>query len=189
MKLGMKNLRMDGWAGKCWKWCHRRSLGILVLRVVLGAFFLAHGISKFENLAAMKEFFASLSLATPFASFVAIVEILSGTALILGAWLWPAALGITVIMTVAIWKVTGKNIYGQPLLIHFISGWAPNIIYAAAAIALAFTGAGKYSLTAWYMRRYRGEDSCRECQVNHDCEPTETAAPAPAPAAMPPAQP
>jgi putative oxidoreductase len=168
----LKYMRMTGWAGKCWTWCHRRSVGLLILRVVLGAFFIAHGISKFENLAAMKEFFASLSLASPFAYVVAVVEILSGTALVLGAWLWPAALGITVIMAVAIWKVTGQNLYGQPFLIHFISGWAPNIIYAAAALSLAFTGAGGYSLSAWYMKRYRGEDACKECMVA--CEVPES---------------
>jgi putative oxidoreductase len=167
----LRHMRMHGFAGKCWKWCHRKAVGLLVLRVALGAFFIAHGVSKFQNMAIMKEFFGSLGLWTWTAPFVGTVEILSGLALVLGAYLWPAALGITGIMVVAIWKVTGNNVYGQPFLMHFVSGWGPNLIYAAAALALAFTGAGRYSVTAWFLRRFAREGWCRDCMDGHGCEP------------------
>lgn len=158
-------MRMHGFVGKCWRWCHRKSVGLLVLRVALGAFFLAHGISKFQNLAIMQEFFVSIGLAAWMAPVIAAVESLAGLALILGAYLWPAALGIIGVMAVATWKVTGLNVYGQSWLLHYVSGWAPNAIYAAAALALAFTGAGEYSLTAWCLKRC--PVLCRFCRMDH----------------------
>jgi uncharacterized membrane protein YphA (DoxX/SURF4 family) len=138
---------------------------------VLGAFFIAHGVSKFQNMAMMKEFFGSLGLPAWTAVLVACAEVFSGTALLLGAFVWIAAPLITIVMLVAIWKVTSKA--PGNILLSFISGWGPNLIYAAAALCIAFCGAGRYSLTAWWLRRKGMQKDCRDCKaghgMGHDC--------------------
>lgn len=162
---------MHGFMGRCLRWSHSKSLGILILRIALGSFFIAHGVSKFQNMEMMNEFFASLGFGPPWASIVATCEVLSGTAILLGAFLWPAALLVTSVMVVAALKVTGPNPSDQPFLLHFISGWGTNAVYAAAAICLAFCGAGRWSLTNLYFRRRAA--SCRDCMAahghGHDC--------------------
>jgi uncharacterized membrane protein YphA (DoxX/SURF4 family) len=163
---------MHGVLGRCMRFCHTKAVGLLVLRLTLGAFFISHGVVKFQNMDQMKLFFGSLGLPTWTATLVACSEIFSGTALVLGAFVWVAAGLITVIMGVAIWKVTSQASGG--LLMGYISGWGTNLVYASAALCIAFCGAGRYSLTAWWLRR-RGMKvaACRECLashgVGHDC--------------------
>jgi putative oxidoreductase len=140
-------------------------LGLLLLRVPLGAFFIAHGINKFQNMAAMETFFASLGFGPFWPKLVAVTELFSGVAILSGAFLWVAAPLITIVMAVAIWKVTASA--PGPLLTNFISGWGPNVIYAVAALALAFIGAGRWSLTAWWLRRKGMDQSCKDCRADH----------------------
>lgn len=153
------------------RWCHNKSVGLLVLRVALGAFFIAHGVSKFQSLEMMNQFFASLGFGAPWATIVATSEVAAGTAILLGAFLWPAAGLISAVMAVAIWKVTGPNPGDQPFLFHFVSGWGTNVLYAAAAICIASCGAGRWSLTNLYFRRRAA--ACRDCMathgMGHDC--------------------
>jgi uncharacterized membrane protein YphA (DoxX/SURF4 family) len=163
---------MHGVLGRCAKTCHNKGIGLLVLRLSLGAFFVAHGTVKFQNMEMMQQFFASLGFQPWMAPLVAVVEILSGLALILGAFVWPAAVGITIIMALAVLKVTSKA-QGDELT-QFITGWGPNLIYAAAALCIAWCGAGRYSLTAWHLKRKgMAEGVCRDCKaghgVGHDC--------------------
>lgn len=170
--------------GKCARWCHNKSVGLLVLRVSLGAFFLAHGIAKFQNMELMVDFFASLGLASFWVYVVAVSESLAGAMLIVGAFSWVAAAMITVDMAVAIFKVTGPNPQGQDFLPHFVSGWGTNLIYAAAALCIAWCGAGRWSLTAMWLRR-KGM-ACRDCKADHgmghncpDCKDGHEASAAP----------
>jgi len=162
---------LHGFIGKCGQWCRNKAAGLLVLRVVLGLFFIAHGATKLQSLEVMRGFFASIGFPGPWAAIVAVTEILSGTAFLLGAFLWPAAAAVGIVMAVAIWKVTGPNPQAQPFVLHFISAWGPNVVYAAAAFCLAFCGAGRWSLTAWWMRRK--SMGCRDCKaahgLGHDC--------------------
>lgn len=156
---------LHGFVGKCGRWCHNKAVGLLVLRIALGAFFISHGVAKLQNMEYMKAFFASIGFPGPWATIVAIGEVLSGTAIVLGAFLWVAAPIITAIMAVAIWKVVGPNPQSQPFLLHFISAWGPNVIYAAAAWCIAFCGAGRWSLTALWLRRRAAV--CKDCMVDH----------------------
>lgn len=162
---------MHGFMGRCSRWCHNKAVGVLVLRLMLGVFFLGHGISKFQNMEMMKGFFGSLGLPPWTAIVVACAEVFSGAALVLGAFLWIAAPLITIIMLVAAWKVGAK--YPGDALTTFIAGWGPNLVYAAAALCLAFCGAGRYSLTAWYLRRKGMQGDCRDGKashgIGHDC--------------------
>ena len=159
---------MHGMFGRCNKYLHNKNIGLLVLRLALGAFFVVHGISKFQSMDSVVPFFNSIGLATFWAYVVATAEIISGLALILGVFLWVAAFLLTVMTVVAIYKVTGPNPQGQTFLIHYISAWGTNVIYAAAAICVAFCGAGRWSLTALWMRRWMKKDKvCVDCRADH----------------------
>jgi putative oxidoreductase len=157
--------------GKCYKWLHNKSVGVLVLRIALGAFFLGHGISKFMNMDQVLPFFASIGLNSFWTYVTATSEVVVGVSLILGIFLWLAAFLLVVMSAVAIIKVTGPNPSEQPFLIHYISSWGSNVIFAAAAVCVAFCGAGRYSLAALWMRR-RMKMVCVDCKTENkaDCE-------------------
>jgi putative oxidoreductase len=156
---------LNGMLGKCTSWCHNKSVGLLVLRLALGSFFVAHGIAKFQNIDATVAMFGTWGISPLLTKITAAAEVLAGAAFVLGAFQWIAAAIITTVMVVAIVKVTGAPVQGQPELLHFIFGWGPNMVYAATAVALAFCGAGRWSLTAWYMKR-KGI-ACHMCKVDH----------------------
>lgn len=152
---------------KCNKYLHNKSVGLLLLRIALGTFFLVHGISKFQNMDSVVAYFNSIGLVAFWAYVVAVSEVIVGLALILGAFLWVAAFLLTVMTAVAIYKVTGPNPQGQTFLIHYISSWGTNVIYAAAAICVASCGAGRWSLNAWMMRRWKMNKDCIDCRADH----------------------
>jgi uncharacterized membrane protein YphA (DoxX/SURF4 family) len=132
-------------------------LGILLLRISLGLFFFINGIFKFENLKAMIEFFGKIGLGPFWVYVVASGETLSGLLLIVGIFLWIAAALIVIIMIVAICLGTGPNPQGQSFLLHLISGWGPNAIYAVAALTIALCGAGRWSLANWIYKKRSGQ--------------------------------
>src|SRR5512144_392627 len=113
---------MHGFMGKCYGWCHNKSLGQLLLRLALGAFFLAHGISKFINMTDMVLVFKQWGLASYWAYIVAVSEIVGGLAFLLGAFVWLGAALIVVEMAVSIWLVIIPNTQGQDFLPRFIFG-------------------------------------------------------------------
>lgn len=158
---------------KLWKHCRRWSnkhSGQLILRVVLGTFFLSHGVLKFQ---AMTEstipFFASIGFPAFLAYFVAGVEVVGGIALILGIFTCLFGTLLAVIQLVAIYKVTAR-IPSPSLLISFAMGYGMNLVLAAAALSVAFTGPGRMSL--WHGRcclNCRHDQDCTDCESCDDC--------------------
>ncbi len=176
---------MHGFMGKCYRWCHNKSLGQLLLRLALGGFFIAHGVSKFLNMTDMIAVFGQWGLASYWAYVVATVEVVAGLAFVLGAFVWVGATLVVVEMAVAIYLVIIPNTAGQSFLPRYIFGWGQNLIYAISALSLAFTGSGKWSLAGWWMKRKGGNcckggccadckadhgmmESCKNCEVEHD---------------------
>ena len=121
-------------------------LSMLVLRVAVGAVFLAHGIQKFqggvENVAG---FFSKvrIPMASVMAWVVTVVEAVGGAFLILGFSTQIAAALIAFVMVVAIVMVkAGNGLISTP----GSSGYEFDVALLAGSIVLMLQGAGKYSV-------------------------------------------
>ena len=132
-----------------------KSGALLILRLGLGAIFLMHGSQKALGLfgggglqATVQNFQAQLGIPPVLGYTAALTEFLGGIALIGGLLTRLAALGIGVVMGVAIWKVHLANGFfmnwfckpGQGQGIEY------NLALLAIALALVLTGGGSYSL-------------------------------------------
>jgi putative oxidoreductase len=137
-------------------------LALLILRLVVGVIFVAHGGQKlfvygFDGVAGA---FGQMGVPMPqvMGPFVALLEFGGGLALIAGLLTRLVSLGLAATMVVAM------------LLVHLKAGFfAPNGIeftlsLFGSAIALAITGAGSYSIGAVIGRR-RGLASVGEGSV------------------------
>lgn len=120
------------------------SLAHLILRVVLGALFIAHGYPKlFKNFSGVAGWFDSIGLKPGkfWALVVGGVEFFGGLLLILGVWVQLVGILLAVQMLVAMWKAK----WGKVGLTDQ-GGWELDLIYLAVALALVLTGGGAYSL-------------------------------------------
>jgi len=117
----------------------------LLLRVSLGALFLAHAGLKFFVFtpAGTAAFFGSVGVPPALAYVTIAAEVLGGTALILGLWTRFAALLLTPILLGAIFTVHGSagfffdNAHG---------GWEFPAFWIVALIVQALLGDGAYAL-------------------------------------------
>ena len=127
------------------------SLGLLVLRVVIGAIFAAHGAQKiFEfTIPGTIGSFASMGVPLPeiAAPLVAFIELIGGILLIAGFFTRPVGILLTIDMVVAL------------VAVHLPAGlWVGDggyefvAVLGVAALALAFTGAGRFSLDGALLR-------------------------------------
>lgn len=117
----------------------------LVLRVTLGALFLAHAGLKLLVFtpAGTAKFFGSLDFPPELAYLVMTVEVLSGIALILGVWTRYAALAGIPILLGAIFTVHGAAgfFFTNPK-----GGWEFPAFWAIALVAQALLGDGAFAL-------------------------------------------
>ncbi|MFI8527026.1 DoxX family protein [Promicromonospora sukumoe] len=125
------------------KWT--RDLAVLVARVAIGAVLVAHGAQKFFTfgISGTIDSFAGMGIPVPQAAavFAAVVELVGGAALILGA-ATPVA-GLLVML----------NMLGALLLVHlgngvFVDQGGFELVAAlgAGALVLAVTGPGAFSV-------------------------------------------
>ncbi|MDR3662092.1 MAG: DoxX family protein [Mycobacterium sp.] len=128
---------------------------LLLLRVVLGLTMAAHGYNKFfggGRIPGTAAWFDSIGMKPGMlhARLAASTEILAGLGLAVGLLTPVPAAGFVALMLVAAWTVHRANGF-------FIvkSGWEYNLILAVAAVAIAGTGAGHYSLD-WVLFRHSG---------------------------------
>ncbi|KYZ77755.1 oxidoreductase [Anaerosporomusa subterranea] len=122
----------------------KQELGILVLRVVLGIVFLAHGMAKFNSgIEKVAGWFASMGLPGFMAYFVATLEVAGGTALIAGLGTRIISFLLATTMIGAIVKVKlAAGLLGSGKA----SGYELELVLLAMAICLALSGGGEYSL-------------------------------------------
>lgn len=135
---------------RCSRFCYvyATDFAILVLRVVLGLTMAAHGYNKFfgkGGLAGTAGWFDSIGMRPGMfhARIAASTEMAAGLGLAVGLLTPIPAAGFVALMFTAAWTVHRKNGF-------FIvkEGWEYNLVLAVAAVAIAGTGAGEYSLDA-----------------------------------------
>lgn len=120
--------------------------GPFILRLTLGAAFIAHGHPKlFRNFSGVAGWLDSISIRPGrfWALVVGVVEFFGGIALVLGIFSQLAAFLIAVVMLVALIKVKwGSSRYVDTE--HM--GWELDLAYLAMALAIVVLGPGAYSL-------------------------------------------
>ena len=115
-------------------------LGLVAMRIALGAVMIAHGYPKVTNIHGVEKMFGSMGIPPWMAYLTAGAEFVGGILIIAGLLTRPAALAIFIDMVVAIAKVhwknglTGNNNYQLPMTL------------AAIALALIFFGGGPIAL-------------------------------------------
>jgi putative oxidoreductase len=122
------------------------SVGLLILRLVLGVTLAAHGYNKFfggGRIPGTARWFESIGMKPGkfHATVAATTEMAAGLGLAAGLLTPIPAAGFVSLMLVAAWTVHRANGF-------FIvkEGWEYNLILAVSAVAVATLGAGKFSL-------------------------------------------
>ena len=134
----------------------------LVVRLALGIVFFAHGSQKVfgwfggHGLKATIQVFHQYMKIPPAATvLVAFIECFGGLALIAGFLARPSALGLIVVMVVAVAKVHWKNGFFLATQPGQANGWEYNFALIAMALAVLIGGAGALSVD--HLIRAHGE--------------------------------
>jgi putative oxidoreductase len=125
------------------------SYGILLLRIVVGGIFAAHGAQKAfgwwdgPGLAGTRAWLSGMGFrpAGLFAALVTLQELVGGLLLVFGFLTPLGSLAVTASMFVAVPMVHWKNGFWNGG-----GGYEFNLALSAAAIALAATGPGRFSI-------------------------------------------
>ncbi|UNK16517.1 DoxX family protein [Paenibacillus sp. N3/727] len=119
------------------------SIGQVILRVVLGIVFLAHGLDKFQSgISNISGFFESIGIPGYMAAIVAVIETAGGIALILGAGTRIVSMVLAFVLLVAIF--TAKISMG------FLGGYELDVALLAIAVSLVFTGSNLWSIDSLF---------------------------------------
>lgn len=122
-------------------------LGLLIIRVALGATMLAHGIQKFgRGIPGVQGGFEAMGLPMPqlLGVVVPLIETVGGLMLIAGFGTWIAALGNACVALGAMFTVhLESGYYAQDGGFEFV------LLLALIAIGVALTGPGRYSADAF----------------------------------------
>jgi putative oxidoreductase len=136
------------------------SVGLFIVRVVLGVIFFAHGAQKIlgwfggHGLKGTTAYFVSMGMPLPLAYLVCFVEFLSGIGLVIGFLARLCGLGVAAIMIGAMATVHWKH--GFFLNAELKPGVGHGIEYTLAllgmGLAILIDGAGAFSLDRWLAR-------------------------------------
>ena len=127
------------------------SIGIALVRIIVGVIFIAHGYMKFfvMGIPGTTGFFTQVGVPAPslMAPFVATLEVAGGIALVIGLLTRLAALGLAINMLVAIFLVRLEGGFFAP------NGAEFEILLCIACVALVIAGAGAFSADEAIARR------------------------------------
>ena len=121
-----------------------KPLGLLVLRVALGASFMFHGYPKLSDPAHWLKAFQGYGFPGYFAYISGILELFGGGLLILGLFTRGAALLLAIEVGVVLARTTIPAVG-----IYNLGRYETPLLLGAAAVALATTGAGLISIDAF----------------------------------------
>jgi len=135
------------------------SWSTLVVRVVLGIIFFAHGAQKVfgwfggNGLAATTKYFVSTGLPLGIAYLVCFFELLGGGGLILGLLTRPAAFAVIIVMIGAIAKVHWQHGFflNWSLTPGKGHGYEANLAFLAMALACLIAGGGALSIDRLFL--------------------------------------
>ena len=125
-----------------------RGIILLLCRCVLGVIFFSHGWSKFTapTIQASIKQFTAWHVVYPeiTAPLVALLEVIGGACLVLGAYTWVFCVLLSLEMAGAIWFVHQHHgvFVGQ-------GGWELCAAHIAGLMSLSIASAGAYSYDAW----------------------------------------
>jgi putative oxidoreductase len=121
--------------------------GLLLLRLAIGAVFVAHGYPKvFGGLQQFGQSVAGFGFPAWLGYVAAFTEFVGGLLLIFGILTRYAAFGLVCMMVVAVWKVHWKNGFiGQ-------GNYQFPLVLGAAALVFVFFGGGRFALDRWLLR-------------------------------------
>jgi putative oxidoreductase len=133
-----------------------RSLGLLILRLGIGLYLLAHGWGKLQMIIGGKfdAFMDPIGLGTGTSLVLAgFAEFICGGLLLLGLATRLAAIPVVITMAVAAIFVHGAD----PWLVSNATNGSkePALLYLIPALALIFTGPGRFAVDAVIWRRWR----------------------------------
>ena len=124
---------------------HYDDAGKLVLRVVLAAMLLFHGISKLHNgIGFVADMLAKAGLPAVIGYGVYIGEVVAPLLILFGLFTRPAALVVAINMIVAVLLVHTSQFFTT----NDTGGWALELqgMFFFTALAIALLGAGRYSV-------------------------------------------
>jgi putative oxidoreductase len=125
---------------------HSDDIGKLLLRLSIGGLMLFHGIAKLRGgVGPIEGLLQSKGMPGFLAYGTYIGEVVAPILILIGLWTRPAALILCFLMVMAIGLVHPA----QVMTVDRTGAWGIelNMLYFLGALALFFTGAGKYSVT------------------------------------------
>lgn len=147
-----------------------RSLGLLILRVGMGAYMVSHGVGKIQMLVAgeFAGFGNPIGIGNaPSLVLVTLAEFLCALLVMVGLATRIAAAPVVIAMAVAAFVAHANDPWSMGQAAQaFFSGesttWfskEPALLFLISFLALMFTGAGSFSLDAFLQARHRRENS------------------------------
>jgi putative oxidoreductase len=121
-----------------------KPLGLLVLRIAVGASFMFSGYPKLSNPARWLKVFPGLGFPSYFVYLSGILEVFGGGLLVIGLF----ARGAALLLAIEMGLVLGRTILPKSGIYAFREYELP-LLLGAAALALATTGAGLISIDAF----------------------------------------
>jgi uncharacterized membrane protein YphA (DoxX/SURF4 family) len=120
------------------KFSHNKSVGLLIIRIVVGVVFIFFGYMKAIDMPGTITMFAGMGISAFWAYVATYVEIIGGVSLILGFGTKIAGILLGITMIVATYKVipAGFMMAAFPLTL------------GAVSIGLVFIGSGRFSIGA-----------------------------------------